>query len=190
MKVNCYYRNKDFPKIKFPIFYAIKLEDYIKTRQCFGFICNIYIDKDYSFKVLILKRESKDVLTESDFNNKRFSLIYKSKEKPYESIFNPRKRKFYFNSILNIAFIEINKGEEIGVDYIYSDNVKSEYKKLNYFIKLNSKTREIKKFECTIHDYNDNFIYTSLSQNPLIGNPILICEENEKIKNIRDSCWK
>jgi len=178
----CYYPVEEPPEIEFPIFSAIKLETDKESQHCFGFICNIIVDTDYSFKVLILKMENKKALTENDFNNKSFILATKFEEGVNRYVFNPKKRKFYFNSILNIAFIEVKANDKIAVDYIYSDNVKSEYIKPTYFIKLASQTLDIKKFLCTIQDYNDNFIYSCLSQKPLIGNPILICEKGEKIK--------
>ena len=183
-KTSCHYyeiKNKK-PKIYFPIIYKINNE------YCFGFLCEIKLAEiKKPEKAIILKLQSKTNLKVNDFNteNLRFKIIYEDSTK--KIYLKPSKRKIYIDSDLGIVVIEILKNDKFysleGLGY--SSFMKIELNNNEtFFLKLGELKEHVPKviqvYNCTIHELNDNLIYSCNVKDPLIGNPLII-EINNKL---------
>ena len=99
----------------------------------------------------------------------------------------PSKRKIYIDSDLGIVVIEILKNDKFysleGLGY--SSFMKIELNNNEtFFLKLGELKEHVPKviqvYNCTIHELNDNLIYSCNVKDPLIGNPLII-EINNKL---------
>ena len=170
MGANCYDSYKEENGMDIPILYKIN------NIPCFGFLCNILLNKyDDPHKILLFKLTNDEVLSEKIFEEQDISLEFNSKGNKVLIGLCKNKRIIYIYNH-NIMIIEIKRNEALnelnGIDYFYSEVTKKNadyysfnkkklpftlltlYKKKQSEIQSEKAEMEVKEYACEIKIFN------------------------------------